>query len=138
MRKIIFYILVISTVLACKTNKNSVVLQSDDSTELKIGIAFIQKEIPGTEGEKEKTYLTVNFIERIGDNVNLEKLWVIGEIYTIQKTDYREEKTLKVDVTNSNFWNKSTIPEVRLYYQLVRKDVVQEINATIKEPIFLP
>ena len=138
MLKINFYILLISTVLACKTNSSSSASKYEESKELAIELAFIQEEIPGTQGENAKTYITILFSELAGDKVKLEKLWFVGEFYEIQETDYRNEKTLKMNVTKSNFWNKSAIPEFKLYYKEAKKDVVQEINSTIKEPIYFP
>ncbi len=138
MQKIILYILVVSTVLACKTNKNSTVLQYEDSTELSIEAAFIQKEIPGTEGEKAKTFLTVIFSELVGDHVKVEKLEFVGDYFLLQEIAFRDEKTLKIDVTNSDFWNKSTIPEVTIYYTIAGKKLKQEIKSIVKEPIYLP
>jgi len=135
MRKIIFYLFLINAVLACKSNKNSSALQYED---LNLEAAFIQKEIPGTQGEKTKTYITILFSELISDKVKLEKLHFVGDVYAIQSTDYRDEKTVKIDVTKSDFWNKSSIPQVKLYYTVAKKSVVQEITSTIKEPIYLP
>ena len=65
----------------------------------------------------------------------------VDEIYEIQKINYRIENNLKVDVTNSNFWNQLTIPEagVKVYFKLENKLSVQKVTLKIRtEPIYLP
>lgn len=141
MRKIIIYFSLISTLFACKTNKNITVLKYEESDVLKFQEAFIQQEIPGTQREKLKTYITLIFSEPITDKVKLEKLMFVDEIYEIQKINYRIENNLKVDVTNSNFWNQLTIPEagVKVYFKLENKLSVQKVTLKIRtEPIYLP
>lgn len=137
--KISISLLIILGVYSCKTSK---MIELELKKTLQVESAFIQKEVPGIQGEKAKTYLTLKFSEESFKSVQIDSIKIVGGKYTSNvkaASQHLKMNPLKVQL-NLIFHDDEKEPtRALIYYKLEDKLFFQiESNFLIKEALFLP
>ena len=138
-KKIISFLLIV-TVFACNVNKNKRLEFCSESTELIVEKAFIQEEIPGTQGEESKFYATIE-IQTIADTeIILDSIVYISS--TFSQVRMKASTSIKFELTERDCsleLEEGVKDRATIYFKKGKQIYRQVINAfLIKEPIYLP
>ncbi len=140
MQKFILFFLLITVTFSCNVNRGSDVGNYRESTELVVEQAFIQKEIPGTQGEESKFYVTIQIEPFTNSRIILDSIVYISSTYN--EVRIAGINAIKFEVTekeSSLSKDNGVVDRATIFFTKDKQNYRQTISKFLtKEPIYLP
>jgi len=131
--------LIVSQIYACGTSKQIQPIVVSDV--LMVKEAFIQEEIPGTQGEESKFYLDIQFDPIVDSKIKVDS--IVFRSTTFEKATFDFSIDIKKQVYKSKLvtWVNHDYPpnHCTIYFKKEKKHFQQSVKSIlVKEPIYLP